>query len=152
MPQLDISFYPSQIFCFVIIFSCILSFATYYISPIFENILSLRDSKINANLIEAEKLRKQAIEIQNKYELANKELALSISNIYLKENNKLEEMLKIENQKFDEKILIIEQASKIEIQEIENKFQSNIDNEVNKLSRLITQKIVSEICENHDVK
>ena len=61
-------------------------------------------------------------------------------------------MLKIENQKFDEKILIIEQASKIEIQEIENKFQSNIDNEVNKLSRLITQKIVSEICENHDVK
>ncbi len=60
MPQLDVSTYPSLIFCLVITFGFTFLVLKFYITPKMSEILNQRKEKIDTDLFEAKKSREDA--------------------------------------------------------------------------------------------
>ena len=141
MPQLDPTYWASQAFWLIIIFSLLyLTLSKMFIPKIKESIDD-RENKIKDDLDEAQKLKLVAEEKLKEYELTIEDTKKEVQKIILESKNKLS--TEIQNKK-----KIFEKEKEIEIkkkeQEIENLKKESLAS-ITVISEEITSKIIEKV-------
>ncbi len=91
MPQFDITFYYSQIFWLVVVFSCLYLLIHKFVVPIMEKILIDRQSSIEINIANAENLATKASELNKYYVNEIEKISITAENIKKEAKTKLEQ-------------------------------------------------------------
>lgn len=135
MPQFDFTTYLSQIFWFGICFAILFLSAQYLILPRIREILEKR-----ANLIETD--QSLASEITIKTNEINKEAELNLQQANLQYQNKIAEILKINQQIRDKKIAELKESLELKVGKSREEIKDFIEN-----SRANNTKIINSIIE-----
>ena len=141
MPQLDPTYWASQAFWLILIFTILyLTLSNLFIPKIKSNIDN-RENKIKDDLDEAQKLKNLAEQKLKEYELSIENAKKDVQKIIFESKNKLN--LEIQNKKkeFEKEIEFeIESAEK----EIENLKKESLNN-ISTISEEITSKVIEQI-------
>jgi len=141
MPQLDPTFWASQAFWLILIFTILyLTLSNLFIPKIKSNIDN-RENKIKDDLDEAQKLKNLAEQKLKEYELSIENAKKDVQKIIFESKNKLN--LEIQNKKkeFEKEIEFeIDSAEK----EIENLKKESLNN-ISTISEEITSKVIEQI-------
>ena len=140
MPQLDSSFYISELFWLFISFMILFSFVKYYVSPRMYKIFEEREAKIAGTLRKAEKLRNEAMKFESEY---NAKLNHAYKTATIKISKAVEEFnreTQIKRQNRDkESVLLLKEAEKRI-----NEFRKKTEKEMLDFSVGIVTKVVEE--------
>jgi|TARA_B110000881_G_C18384358_1_gene417795 F-type H+-transporting ATPase subunit b len=141
MPQLDPTYWASQAFWLIIIFSLLyLTLSKMFIPKIKESIDD-RENKIKDDLDEAQKLKLVAEEKLKEYELTIEDTKKEVQKIILESKNKLSTEIQNKKKIFEKEIEI--EIKKTE-QEIENLKKESLAS-ITVISEEITSKIIEKV-------
>lgn len=132
LPQLDIATFPSQIFWLVVVFSFLMIFFSKKTIPDISKTLESRNDRIQTDLENAEKLRKEVEDVHESYEsgLSNareqatsvyKEVEVYVQNLSIKKQDELRE------------------KSEKEVKALEKKITSAVNSVMNDMERIAAQ-------------
>ena len=141
MPQLDPTYWASQAFWLILIFTSLyLALSNLFIPKIKDNIDN-RENKIKDDLDEAQKLKNLAEEKLKEYELSIENAKKEVQKIIFESKNKLNLEIQSKKKKFDKDIEIeIESAEK----EIENLKKNSLKN-ILVISEEMASKVIEQI-------
>ena len=141
MPQLDPTYWASQAFWLILIFTALyLSLSNIFIPKIKNNIDS-RENKIKDDLDEAQKLKNLAEQKLKEYELSIENTKKEVQKIIFESKNKLNLEIQSKKKKFEKEIEIeIEKAEK----EIENLKKDSLKN-ILTISEEMASKVIEQI-------
>ena len=141
MPQLDPTYWASQAFWLVLIFTALyLALSNLFIPKIKDNIDS-RENKIKDDLDEAQKLKNLAEEKLIEYELSIENAKKDVQKIIFESKNKLNSELQNKKKEFEKEIEIeIENAEK----EIENLKKDSLKN-ISIISEEMASNVIEQI-------
>jgi F-type H+-transporting ATPase subunit b len=141
MPQLDPTYWASQAFWLILIFTSLyLALSNLFIPKIKDNIDN-RENKIKDDLDEAQKLKNLAEEKLKEYELSIENAKKEVQKIIFESKNKLNLEIQSKKKKFDKDIEIeIESAEK----EIENLKKDSLKN-ISTISEEMASKVIEQI-------
>lgn len=141
MPQLDPTYWPSQIFWLILIFTALyLALSNLYI-PKIKNSIDNRENKIKDDLDEAQKLKNLAEEKLKEYELSIENAKKDVQKIVFESKNKLNLEIQNKKKKFEKEIKIeIESAEK----EIENLKKDSLK-DISTISEEIASSVIEQI-------
>tara|TARA_B100000780_G_scaffold259858_1_gene211178 strand:+ start:114 stop:689 length:576 start_codon:yes stop_codon:yes gene_type:complete len=141
MPQLDPTYWASQAFWLILIFTSLyLALSNLFIPKIKDNIDN-RENKIKDDLDEAQKLKNLAEEKLKEYELSIENAKKEVQKIIFENKNKLNLEIQSKKKKFDKDIEIeIESAEK----EIENLKKDSLKN-ISTISEEMASKVIEQI-------
>lgn len=151
MPQLDSSFFISQLFWLSIIFTSFIYIAYKFIGPNINNIWQTREDKINCNLKDAKDFKVKAEELSQKI---NKSLAgskLQASNIIDQSQQYIKDQKKQFNQQLTAEIKKHEELIKKEIDEITQEYDKNLEQVAYQHATHIIEKISQEKISKKDL-
>ena len=141
MPQLDPTYWASQVFWLVLIFTTLYLILSNLFIPDIKNSIDNRENKIKDDLDEAQKLKNLAEQKLKDYELTIENAKKEVQKIIFESKNKLN--LEIQNKKkeFEKKIEIeLESAEK----EIENLKKDSLKS-IATISEEIASKVIEQI-------
>jgi len=141
MPQLDPTYWASQAFWLILIFTALYLALSNLFIPKIKDSIDNRENKIKDDLDEAQKLKNLAEEKLKKYELSIENAKKEVQKIIFESKNKLN--LEIQNKKkeFDKEMEIeIEIAEK----EIKNLKEDSIKN-ISTISEEMASKVIEQI-------
>ncbi len=143
MPQLDFTTYSSQIFWLIICFTTLYFFASKIILPRIAQIISERDSIIDADLEKANKLEEKISELNSKNEKlkkdANHKYQLKIEEALKQASKEREKIIEDLKNKLDS----MAEKSKKDITDFLAKSSSKREESVENLVKLIKEKTLS---------
>jgi len=141
MPQLDPTYWASQAFWLVLIFTALyLALSNLFIPKIKDNIDS-RENKIKDDLDEAQKLKNSAEEKFGKYELSIENAKKEVQKIIFESKNKLNIEIQSKKKKFEKEI---ENEIKVTEKEIENLKKDSLKN-ISNISEEVASKVIERI-------
>ena len=141
MPQLDPTYWPSQIFWLILIFTALYLTLSNLFIPKIKNNIDSRENKIKDDLDEAQKLKNLAEEKLREYELSIENAKKDVQKIIFESKNKLNLEIQNKKKKFEKEIEIeIKNAEK----EIENLKKDSLKN-ISTISEEITSKVIEQI-------
>jgi len=141
MPQLDPTYWASQAFWLVLIFTALyLALSNLFIPKIKDNIDS-RENKIKDDLDEAQKLKNSAEEKFGKYELSIENAKKEVQKIIFESKNKLNIEIQSKKKKFEKEI---ENEIKVTEKEIENLKKDSLKN-ISNISEEVASKDIERI-------
>ncbi|XVN43456.1 MAG: hypothetical protein RCG15_04110 [Candidatus Rickettsia vulgarisii] len=144
MPQFDVNFYYSQIFWLAIVFICLYSLIHRFIIPLAKKVSDNRQSIINFNISNAEKLAKEAKNLQKQYDDEIKAIQDSVENIQKQTSSRMEEVfLSKKNQLSNDLKNQIHQTNH-DIQEDYKFFWANINQSCVDLSKMLIEQITNK--------
>ena len=144
MPQLEqTEFFISQLFWLVIAFSFLLVFLWRVSLPRIGNVLEKRERKISEDLTVAKELQSEAEKIRDNIEKQIKQARADSSEMIKSSSVSLQDKAQTELTKLDKEIDIkIDQSAKT-IEENKKKSVSEIQNQINEITKLTLSKISS---------
>lgn len=144
MPQLDVATYSSQIFWLVISLSMIFIGLRYIFIPRLESSMDARKRKIEKMLHDAEKLRFESNQMDQKYSEEIKKLHLETYQIHKEEISKLEKEITMELKKLSDEQDKAFEKFMTEIQNKEKLFKDQLLKESDKLLDALLHKFLAE--------
>jgi F-type H+-transporting ATPase subunit b len=141
MPQLDPTYWASQAFWLILIFTALyLSLSNIFI-PKIKNNIDNRENKIKDDLDEAQKLKNLAEQKLKEYELSIENTKKEVQKIIFESKNKLNLEIQSKKKKFEKEIEIeIESAEK----EIENLKKESLAS-ISSISEEMASKVIEQI-------
>jgi len=141
MPQLDPTYWASQAFWLILIFTALyLALANLFI-PKIKNSIDNRENKIKDDLDEAQELKNLAEQKHKEYELSIENAKKEVQKIIFESKNKLNLEIQNKKKKIEKEIDIeIKNAEK----EIENLKKNSLKN-IESISEEITSKVIEQI-------
>ena len=141
MPQLDPTYWASQAFWLILIFTALyLSLSNIFI-PKIKNNIDNRENKIKDDLDEAQKLKTLAEQKLKEYELSIENTKKEVQKIIFESKNKLNLEIQSKKKKFEKEIEIeIESAEK----EIENLKKDSLAS-ISSISEEMASKVIEQI-------
>jgi F-type H+-transporting ATPase subunit b len=141
MPQLDPTYWPSQIFWLILIFTALYLTLSNLFIPKIKNNIDSRENKIKDDLDEAQKLKNLAEEKLREYELSIENAKKDVQKIIFESKNKLNLEIQNKKKKFEKEIEIeIKNAEK----EIENLKKDSLKN-ISTISEEMASKVIEQI-------
>ena len=141
MPQLDPTYWASQAFWLVLIFTALyLALSNLFIPKIKDNIDS-RENKIKDDLDEAQKLKLIAEEKLKEYEITMENAKKEAQKIIFENKNKLSSEIQNKKKKIDKEIEIEVKNSEKEINQLKN----NSLDDITAISEEITSRIIEMV-------
>jgi len=141
MPQLDPTYWASQAFWLILIFSSLyLALSNLFIPKIKDNIDN-RESKIKDDLDEAQSLKNLAEQKLKEYELSIENAKKEVQKIIFESKNELNSQMQNKKKEFDKEI---ENEIKAAEKEIENLKKESIEN-ISIISEEMTTRVIEQI-------
>ena len=152
MPQLDPEFFVSQLFWLVVTFSFLFVFLWRVSLPRIGNVLEKRENKISEDLTTAKELQAEAEKIQDAIENQLKKSRSDASEMIKSSSISLQDKAQAELTKLDKELdTKIDEAAKA-IEKNKNDSASEIQNQINEITKLTLSKIVSFDVSDDEVK
>ncbi len=140
MPQLDPTYWASQAFWLILVFTILyISISKFFLPKIKEN-LDNRENKIKEDLENASKFKDQAESKLKEYELILENAKKEVSKIHFESKNTLDKNIKLKKEEMEKEIEKEILKAQKEIVELKKNSISSIQN--------ISENIVSNIVEN----
>ena len=141
MPQLDPTYWASQAFWLIIVFSILyISIAKFYLPKIKKN-LDDRENKIKEDLDEANNLKSLSEKKLKEYEVILENSKKEVTKILLESKNKLDKDIKIKKEIMDKEIETEISKAQKEILEL----KKNSINSINSISKEISSNIIEKL-------
>ncbi|MDC0903188.1 F0F1 ATP synthase subunit B [Pelagibacteraceae bacterium] len=141
MPQLDPTYWASQAFWLVLVFSVLyISIAKFYLPKIKKN-LDDRENKIKEDLDDANNLKTLSEKKLREYEFALENSKKEVTKILLESKNKLDKDIKNKKEVMEKEIEIEISKAQKEILDLKN----NSINSINNISKEITSNMIEKI-------
>jgi len=141
MPQLDPTYWASQAFWLILVFSILyISIAKFYLPKIKKN-LDDRDNKIKEDLDEANNLKSLSEKKLKEYEVILENSKKEVTKILLESKNKLDKDIKIKKEIMDKEIETEISKAQKEILEL----KKNSINSINSISKEISSNIIEKL-------
>ncbi len=152
MPQLNPEFFVSQLFWLVVTFSFLFIFLWRISLPRIGNALERREEKINEDLTTAKELQIEAEKIQEKIESQLKQARADSSDMIKSSSLSLQEKVQLELNKLDKELdTKIEQSTQT-IEKNKNDSVSQIQSQINEITRLTLSKVASFDVSDDEIK
>ncbi len=152
MPQLNPEFFVSQLFWLVVTFSFLFVFLWRVSLPRIGNVLEKRENKISEDLTAAKELQAEAEKIQDAIENQLKKSRSDASEMIKSSSISLQDKAQAELTKLDKELdTKIDEAAKA-IEKNKNDSASEIQNQINEITKLTLSKIVSFDVSDDEVK
>ena len=141
MPQLDPTYWASQAFWLILIFTALyLALSNLFIPKIQDNIDS-RENKIKDDLDEAQKLKNLAEKKLKEYELSVENAKKEVQKIIFESKNELSSQIQAKKKEFEKEI---ENEIKTAEKEIEDLKKESLEN-ISTISEEMTLKVIEQI-------
>ena len=141
MPQLDPTYWASQSFWLILIFTALYLALSNLFIPKIKNSIDNRENKIKDDLDEAQKLKNLAEQKLKEYELSIENTKKEVQKIIFESKNKLNLEIQSKKKKFEKEIEIeIESAEK----EIENLKKESLAS-ISSISEEMASKVIEQI-------
>ena len=141
MPQLDPTYWASQGFWLILIFTLLYLALSKLFIPKIKNSIDDRENRIKDDLDEAQKLKEVAEAKLKEYEISIENAKKDVQKILFESKNKLNSEIQIKKKTFEKEIVSeIENA----VKEIES-FKKDSLESISKISEEITSKIIENI-------
>ncbi len=144
MPQLYVTFYCSQVFWLLAIFSCLYLIVHKFIVPLTQKILENRQSYINTTLSSAEVLRKKANDLQKQYADQLKEISNIVENIKKEAKDTMETSLSSQKIQLYNELKIQIENNRHDIETINKLFWVDASDSCINLAKVLIQKITNQ--------
>ena len=152
MPQLNPEFFVSQLFWLIVTFSFLLVFLWRISLPRIGNVLEKRERKISEDLTAAKELQVEAEKIQDAIENQLKQARADASDMIKTSSLSLQDKAQVELTKLDKELdAKIEQSAET-IEKNKNKSVSQIQSQINEITKLTLSKVVSFDISNDEIK
>jgi len=152
MPQLNPEFFVSQLFWLVVTFSFLLVFLWRISLPRIGNVLEKRERKISEDLTAAKELQVEAEKIQDTIENQLKQARADASDMIKSSSLSLQDKTQVELTKLDKELdAKIEQSAET-IEKNKNESISQIQSQINEITKLTLSKVVSFDVSNDEIK
>ena len=152
MPQLNPEFFVSQLFWLVVTFSFLFIFLWRISLPRIGNVLEKRASKINEDLTAAKELQIEDEKIQETIESQLKQARADSSNMIKSSSLSFQEKAEAELSKLDKELdAKIEQSTQA-IEKNKNESVSQIQNQINEITKLTLSKVASFDISDDEIK
>ena len=152
MPQLNPEFFVSQLFWLIVTFSFLLVFLWRISLPRIGNVLEKRERKISEDLTAAKELQVEAEKIQDTIENQLKQARADASDMIKSSSLSLQDKAQVELTKLDKELdAKIEQSAET-IEKNKNESVSQIQSQINEITKLTLSKVVSFDVSNDEIK
>jgi len=152
MPQLNPEFFVSQLFWLVVTFSFLLVFLWRISLPRIGNVLEKRERKINEDLTIAKELQTEAEKIQDHIEKQLKQARDDASEMIKSSSVSFQNKTNLELTKLDKELdSKIDQSAKA-IEKSKNESVSQIQAQINEITRLTLSKVASFNVSDEEIK
>ena len=152
MPQLNPEFFVSQLFWLIVTFSFLLVFLWRISLPRIGNVLEKRERKISEDLTSAKELQVEAEKIQDTIENQLKQARADASDMIKSSSLSLQDKTQVELTKLDKELdAKIEQSAET-IEKNKNESVSQIQSQINEITKLTLSKVVSFDISNDEIK
>ena len=152
MPQLNPEFFVSQLFWLIVTFSFLLVFLWRISLPRIGNVLEKRERKISEDLTVAKELQVEAEKIQDTIENQFKQARADASDMIKSSSLSLQDKAQVELTKLDKELdAKIEQSAET-IEKNKNESVSQIQSQINEITKLTLSKVVSFDISNDEIK
>ena len=152
MPQLNPEFFVSQLFWLIVTFSFLLVFLWRISLPRIGNVLEKRERKISEDLTAAKELQVEAEKIQDAIENQLKQARADASDMIKSSSLSLQDKTQVELTKLDKELdAKIEQSAET-IEKNKNESVSQIQSQINEITKLTLSKVVSFDISNDEIK
>ena len=152
MPQLNPEFFVSQLFWLIVTFSFLLVFLWRISLPRIGNVLEKRERKISEDLTAAKELQVEAEKIQDTIDSQLKQARTDASDMIKTSSLSLQDKAQVELTKLDKELdAKIEQSAET-IEKNKNKSVSQIQSQINEITKLTLSKVVSFDISNDEIK
>ena len=152
MPQLNPEFFVSQLFWLIVTFSFLLVFLWRISLPRISNVLEKRERKISEDLTAAKELQVEAEKIQDTIENQLKQARADASDMIKTSSLSLQDKAQVELTKLDKELdAKIEQSAET-IEKNKNESVSQIQSQINEITKLTLSKVVSFDISNDEIK
>ena len=152
MPQLNPEFFVSQLFWLIVTFSFLLVFLWRISLPRIGNVLEKRERKISEDLTAAKDLQVEAEKIQDTIENQLKQARADASDMIKTSSLSLQDKAQVELTKLDKELdAKIEQSAET-IEKNKNESVSQIQSQINEITKLTLSKVVSFDISNDEIK
>jgi len=152
MPQLNPEFFVSQLFWLIVTFSFLLVFLWRISLPRIGNVLEKRERKISEDLTAAKELQVEAEKIQDTIDNQLKQARTDASDMIKSSSLSLQDKAQVELTKLDKELdAKIEQSAET-IEKNKNESVSQIQSQINEITKLTLSKVVSFDISNDEIK
>ena len=152
MPQLNPEFFVTQLFWLVVTFSFLLVFLWRISLPRIGNVLEKRERKINEDLTLAKELQTEAEKIQDHIEKQLKQARDDASEMIKSSSVSFQNKTNLELTKLDKELdSKIDQSAKA-IEKSKNESVSQIQAQINEITRLTLSKVASFNVSDEEIK
>ena len=152
MPQLNPEFFVSQLFWLIVTFSFLLVFLWRISLPRIGNVLEKRERKISEDLTAAKELQVEAEKIQDTIDNQLKQARADASDMIKSSSLSLQDKTQVELTKLDKELdAKIEQSAET-IEKNKNESVSQIQSQINEITKLTLSKVVSFDISNDEIK
>ena len=152
MPQLNPEFFVSQLFWLIVTFSFLLVFLWRISLPRIGNVLEKREMKISEDLTAAKELQIEAEKIQDTIDSQLKQARTDASDMIKSSSLSLQDKAQVELTKLDKELdAKIEQSAET-IEKNKNESVSQIQSQINEITKLTLSKVVSFDISNDEIK
>ena len=152
MPQLDPTYWASQAFWLILIFTSLyLALSNLFIPKIKDNIDN-RENKIKDDLDEAQKLKNLAEEKLKEYELSIENAKKEVQKIIFENKNKLNLEIQSKKKKFDKDIEIEIESAEKEIENLKKESLTNISTIAEEISSKLIEMVSGDPLNQSSIK
>jgi F-type H+-transporting ATPase subunit b len=141
MPQLDPTYWPSQIFWLILIFTALYLTLSNLFIPKIKNNIDSRENKIKDDLDEAQKLKSLTEQKIKEYEQSIENAKKEVQKIIFESKNKLSSEIQSKKKEFDKEI---ENEIRTAEKEIENLKKNSLKN-ISTISEEMASKVIEQI-------
>ena len=152
MPQLDPTYWASQIFWLILIFTALyLALSNFFIPKIKDNIDS-RENKVKDDLDEAQKLKNLAEQKLLEYERSIEDAKKEVQKIIFESKNELNSQIQSKKKQFDKEIEKEIKAVEKEIEDLKKESLKSISTISEEMASQVIEKISGEPMNRSSVK
>jgi len=152
MPQLNPEFFVSQLFWLVVTFSFLFIFLWRISLPRIGNVLEKRERKISEDLTAAKELQIEAEKIQETIENQLKQARADSSDMIKSSSLSFQEKAQAELNKLDNELDVKIEQSAQAIEKNKNDSVSQIQNQINEITKLTLSKVSSFDVADDEIK
>lgn len=142
MPQLDPTWFPSQLFWLAVSFVALYTIVSLFISPAVGGVLKAREEAINEAIALAEKLKKEAAGTKGDFEQAGSEARAKASQLIAEAQGEAAKEHALAHQKLTEELEARIAASQAEIKKAVAKATANLETAAIPLAKEMAEKLL----------
>ena len=152
MPQLDPTFWASQIFWLILIFSSLYLILSRMLIPKIKESIDDRENKIKDDLDEAQKLKLIAEEKFKEYEITIENAKKEVQKIIFESKNKLNLEIQKKKKKFEKEIELEVKSAEKEIENLKKESLTNISTIAEEISSKLIEMVSGDPLNQSSIK